>query len=129
MPKLLSLLAPDELKQLDVVAFVGPMLNLGTAGGTALPVTTNQITVTRTFQRITASGTTAQRQLRTINGGTEGDLLVLRKDAASLGDPIIDDNVGNIQAAGDFTLTSPKDMIVFLHDGTHWCELCRSNNA
>ncbi|MEX0827565.1 MAG: hypothetical protein WD005_01295 [Haliea sp.] len=129
MPKLLSLLAPDEFKQLDVVAFVGPMLNLGTAGGSALAIVTNAITVTRTFNRLTASGTQAQRSLRTINGGSEGDLIILRKDAASPGGVIIDDNQGNIQSAGDFTLTSPFDLIALLFHGTHWCELCRSNNA
>ncbi|MEX0827570.1 MAG: hypothetical protein WD005_01320 [Haliea sp.] len=129
MPKLLSLLAPDELKQLDVVAFVGPVFNLGTAGGSALVVTANTVTMSRTFHRLSATGTTVQRSLRTINGGTEGDVLVLRKDADSLGNIIIDDAAGNIQSAGNFTLTSPKDLIAFLFDGTDWCELCRSNNA
>ena len=128
MPLLISYQGPDDFKVLNVTAFVGDKLNIGSAGA-PLTVTSNAISITRSFHSLVASGTTAQRQLRTINGGLEGDILVLRLDATSPQPTIIDDNNGNIQSAGDFTLSNPKDLIAFLYDGTDWCELCRSNNA
>ncbi len=128
MPLLISYQSPDDFKVLNVTAFVGNFLNLGSPGST-LTLTANTISVTRSWHNVSAAGTTAQRSLRTINGGSVGDILVLQKDAASVGDVIIDDNAGNIQSAGNFTLTNTKDKIVLIYDGTHWCELCRSNNA
>lgn len=124
--KLLQLLAPDELRQVDTVA-LGPKLNLGSPP--ALTVTTNAVTITNSWHQLSASGTSSQRQLRTINGGVTGDLLILTKAASSPGDVVIDDNVGNIQASGDFTLSNPADTIMFLFDGSQWIELGRSNNA
>lgn len=127
--KLLTILAPDEFKVVTVpnVASVGAKLNLGTVGS-VLTLTANAITIDSSYHRVTCAGTTTQRSLRTINGGAEGDVLVLRIDAASEA-MIVDDGAGNIQCAGNFTLNSPKDTIVLFFDGATWNELCRSNNA
>lgn len=128
--KVLTLLAPDDLQMVTLpgAVSIGPKLNLGPVGP-PLTITTNAVTISTSYHKLLASGTTAQRSLRTINGGVEGDVLVLRKDSTSVGDPIIDDNAGNIQSAGNFTLTSERDMIMFLYDGSFWCEMARSNNA
>jgi len=130
--QLLTIQAPDDFKVVTVpnIAVIGDKLNLGPIGA-ALVVTTNAVTITASYHQLQATGTAAQRSLRVINGGVEGDILVLRKDSTSPGDVIIDDNAvgGNIQSAGDFTLTNEKDMIAFIFDGTSWCELSRSNNA
>ena len=128
MPLLISYQSPDDFKVLNVTAFVGNFLNIGSPGS-ALTLTANAITVTRSWHNVSASGTNAQRSLRTINGGSVGDVLVLQVDPASPGTVIVDDNAGNIQCAGNFTLSHEKDKIAFLYDGTHWCELFRSNNA
>ena len=96
---------------------------------TALTITSGAITITRGWHSLLAVGTAAQRSLATINGGSPGQILILQKDAASVDNPIIDDVAGNIQSAGNFTLSSEKDKIGFIFDGTHWCELFRSNNA
>ena len=97
---------------------------------TSLTLTANTIAVSRAWHSVNAaSGTAAQRSLRIINGGCIGQFLILQKDGTSPGVVVIDDNAGNIQSAGNFTLTNVKDKIGFLFDGTHWCELFRSNNA
>jgi hypothetical protein len=129
MAKLLTILAPDEFKVVTVpnVVSVGSKLNLGEVGS-ALTLTANAITITSSYHQVTCTGTAAQRSLRTINGGAEGDVLVL-KVAVGSDAMIVDDSVGNIQCAGDFTMNSPSDTIVLLYDGAVWMELCRSNNS
>lgn len=128
MPLLISYLGPDEFKVLNVTAFVGDFLNIGSPGST-VTVTSNAITVTRSWHNVSATGTNAQRSLRTINGGSVGDILVLQRDPASPGTVIIDDNVGNIRAAGDFTLSHEQDKVVLICAGAEWHEIARSNNA
>ena len=127
--KLLQLLSPTtgDLKQVDTVA-LGPKLNLGSPG-TALTITSTTITITQSWHQVTASGNQTARTIRTINGGVEGDILLLSKDPTSPGDVIVDDNSGNIQCAGNFTLTNLADKIGFIYHGTQWCELFRANNA
>lgn len=123
--KLLQLLAPDELKQVDTVA-LGPKLNLGTP--TTLTLVSNIITITRSTHLVSATGSTTLRSVRTINGGVEGDILILSKSPVSPGDVIIDDNAGNIRCAGNFNLTDPADKIGFIYQSSLWHELFRSNN-
>lgn len=95
------------------------------------PLVSNAITVSRTWMRINApAGTTAQRSLRTINGGEEGSLLILERDPLSAGNPIVDNTAsGNIRSMGNFTFADPFDKMLFLFDGSFWCELSRSNNS
>lgn len=112
-------LSSDDIKATRVINIDPPSL---------LNLAVNAVFVTRSWHSVSATGTRAQRSLRTIAGGTAGDLLVLQKDAASPGNVIIDDNAGNIQSAGNFKLNKPKDKIAFIYDGTSWCELFRSNN-
>lgn len=94
-----------------------------------LQISSNTITVSQSWHQVIAVGTVTERSLRRINGGVEGDVLVLQRSLVSPGDVIIDDGVNNIESNGDFTLTSDKDTIGFVFDGADWCELFRSNNA
>ena len=102
-------------------------LNLGPLGP-AIPLVLNTITITKSWHQVfIASGTTAQRSVRTILGGLEGDILILQKSLLSDA-LIIDDNAGNIRSAGNFTLNVPEDKITLLCTGLEWHELTRSNN-
>jgi hypothetical protein len=101
-------------------------LNLGVIGD-AVPVLLNTITMTQSRHQLFATGTAAQRTLRTIFGGVEGDILILQISPLSSA-CILDDNTGNLRLAGDFTLTNPRDKIVLLFDDPDWHELVRSNN-
>lgn len=96
---------------------------------TTLILSANAITITQLWHRVSATGTLAQRSVRTINGGVVGQLLILEADPASPDDPVIDDNAGNIRSAGDFVISSVKHKIGFIYDGTEWCELFRSYNG
>ena len=99
-------------------------LSFGTP--TTLTVIASTITVTKSFHKVDSlvSGTT---QLTTINGGQQGDLLVLMAADASKTISLRDNTV-NLRLAGNFNLNSAVDTITLLFDGTVWVELCRSNN-
>lgn len=117
--RILSLLSPDELLASRRLNLDPPVL---------LTVNANSVTMSQSWHRLSASGTSAQRRLNTINGGESGDFLLLEKDGSSPDNPIIEDEAGNILSAGNFTLNSTRDKIAFIFNGTNWVELFRSNN-
>jgi hypothetical protein len=104
------------------------LLNFGKLNlGPALPLTmvAGVVTITGSYHSIF---TAATANLNSINGGVEGDLLVIRPSAGS-GDISARDNTGNLRLAGNFTLSDPADTMVLLFDGANWIELARANNA
>lgn len=95
---------------------------------TTLTISAASITVTKSFHKVdtpSAPGTTTN--LTTINGGQQGDILVLMaaNDAKTIS---CRDNTGNLRLAGNFNLDSAVDTITLMYDGAVWVELCRSNN-
>ena len=100
--------------------------NLDVAG--LLTIATAAITVTKSFHRIEGEGAAADT-LSTINGGVEGDVLVLRSNTTA--NDITIDEAGNIilNTAGSFILTDVQDTIVFIFDGSNWLEISRSDNT
>lgn len=103
-------------------------LNIGAAG--SLTIVSNAITITRSYHRLTATGTGTTAQLHTVSGGEEGDILVLRPNAGS---PTISvrNSAGNLflSSAGHFSMNDASDLIGLLHNGLGWLELFRSNNG
>jgi hypothetical protein len=107
---------------------VGDLLNIGKLNlgpVVLLTVVASTITITGSHHYI-FSPTVAN--LNTINGGVEGDILILRGD---VGSAIITakDNTTNLRLAGNFAINNPTDTMVLLFDGTNWLELARSNNG
>lgn len=101
---------------------LGPYTELTISGGA--------ITVTGSLHSVDTEGNAASDDLVTINGGSTGSLLILRtvdngrdvvlKDAAT---------GGNLFLAGDCTLSALVDTITLIKIGSHWFELCRSDNG
>lgn len=107
---------------------VGDLLNFGKLNlGQVVPLNlvAGAITITGSYHSIF---TAATANLNTINGGVEGDVLVIRISTTSA-DVSPRDNTGNLRLAGNFTLSDPADTLVMLFDGANWIELFRSNNA
>lgn len=80
----------------------------------AIPVAiaANAIAITQSHHVISNAGT-----LETINGGAEGDVLLLRAD----GVVIVKNEVGNIYAGGaDITLISSSQYIMLIYTGEAW---------
>jgi len=96
----------------------------------ALTIASGEVTVpaSGSFFSIAAESGTAD-DLDTINGGSDGDMIVLRPDS---GDTItVTDNVGNLQLSGNFAMDDPADKITLIYDDaiSKWCEITSSGNA
>jgi hypothetical protein len=88
------------------------------------------ITATASYMIIDTESAAAADDLDTINGGSDGAILILRS-TDSARDITVKDGTGNLNIAGDFILTNRTDTITFIYDGTlsAWLEISRSDNA
>jgi len=93
-----------------------------------LTVASGVVTATGSHHFIDTEADAASDDLDTINGGTAGDILLLRS-ANNSRDPTLKDGSGNLRISGDFTLTNSQDTITLLFDGSNWLELSRSDNT
>jgi len=84
------------------------------------------ITRTQTYHRIDTDGGAATDDLVTINGGNEGDILIIHPedDARTI---VVKHNTGNIWLIGlaDISLTDAEDHIMLIYDSTNtrWCSV------
>ncbi len=104
-------------------------LNLGAQ--TALTISGGVITATATFLQIDTEGAAASDDLDTINGGTEGDLVIL-KIANNTRAVVVKHGTGNIHLHGsaDFTLDHRRDSLLLIHRNSLWETLAPgANNA
>jgi len=95
---------------------------------TTLTVAASAVTVTKSFHKVdSTSGAGSTTNLTTINGGEQGNILVLMAadDAKTIS---LRDNTANLRLAGNCNLDSIVDTITLMFDGAVWVELCRSNN-
>lgn len=93
----------------------------GLNGSNGLPFRQTRIAVD------TETGTTDE--LDTINGGQDGDLLIVRS-VNSGRDVTLKDGTGNLEIGSDFTLATTADRIMLTYDGTlvKWVQISRSTN-
>lgn len=102
--------------------------------GTPTELTINgsgAITATKSFHTVDTNSDDASDNLDTINGGVEGNILVLRAQASGR-TVVIRDNVGNIKvsAAGtSFSLTHVEDIAAFIFNGSKWLAIALQNNT
>ena len=106
----------------------GGMINMGPSP--TLTIASDTITVTKSYHKIDTEGAAATDNLSTINGGTDGDLLILRSTNVAR-DITIKNGTGNLRTVGDFTLDFLEDRITLQYDGDLgvWVEVSRSNNV
>lgn len=109
------------------------ILDVGAA--TLVTLDTNgDFTINNTFIKVAPFGGvgSADDSVRNINGGSEGDIIVLRAatTASDAIDQITITDTGNIILAGsaDFVLDSVNDTITLIYNGSKWLELSRSGN-
>lgn len=99
-------------------------LNFGTVGA-SLTVSSNAITVSRSYHQVTATG--SSDTVNTITGGTQGDFLIL---IGSSGKTItFADNVDNLKLQTDRVLSAPGDKLTLFFDGANWTELFYADNS
>ena len=98
---------------------------------TVYTIATGVITITAPGRlAIDTEGGAATDDLDTINGGSDGDVIIA--GSVSVGRTVtFKDGTGNMRLAGDFTATHFQDQIVLMYYGaiSAWVELSRSDNA
>lgn len=101
--------------------------NLGSP--TELTISSGAVTATKSAHTIDTESDAASDDLDTINGGTEGDLLILQQNTGTR-TAVVKDNVGNIRLAGsDFSLSNTNKSLVLYYTGSVWIEISRSSNT
>jgi len=97
--------------------------------GATLTISGGAVTATHSYHRVDTESGAASDDLDTINGGTDGQVLVLTSVAAAR-DVVAKDGTGNLSLSGDFTLGDTTDTLSLIYDSTAsaWLELSRSNN-
>lgn len=91
-------------------------------------VASGAITATKSFHKLGGEGGVAD-DLDTINGGSDGDILVLMTLSSSV-NITAKDGTGNLRlAGGDFIMTTSQDTLVLIYSSGAWFELSRSDNA
>lgn len=93
-----------------------------------LTISSGAVTITKSLHYIDTEGDAASDDLDTINGGTEGDILILRA-ANNSRTVVVKNATGNILCAGDFSLDNTADSITLLRGSGSWVEISRSDNG
>lgn len=123
-----GLLSPTALDTATGTITTATVSKLITSDGGTKTIAAGVITVTHTRHAIETEGATATDDLTTINGGTEGMILVLRSFSTSRF-VICKDGTGNMRLAGDCALANAQDRLMLIYDGTNWCEMGRSQSS
>lgn len=93
-----------------------------------LTVSGGAITATRSTHYIRTESSAATDNLDTINGGSNGTILVL-SSYADAEDVTVRSGYGNIYLAGsNFAMNSARDTITLIKNGSNWVELSRADN-
>ena len=95
-----------------------------------LTIASGAVTVTDSVHRLDTESNAASDDLDTVNGGTDGYILIL-KTVSNSRDVTVKDGTGNLYLAGDFTLSNTEDTITLRFDALidGWVEVSRSDNA
>ena len=94
---------------------------------TLLTIASGVITATSSLHYIETESAGATDDLDTINGGEEGNLLIIAP-GSSARTVVAKDGTGNLVLAGDFTMDDATDMLLLIKIGANWRELSRSAN-
>jgi hypothetical protein len=96
---------------------------------TELVVASGVVTITRGYHSLDTEGGASTDNLDTINGGVDGQILVLRSNNAARDTTLTES--GNLKLSSTtMVLDDPKDTIMLIYQGggNYWQEVSRSNN-
>lgn len=102
------------------------LLNLGS--GSELTISSGAVTIVQSFHSVDTESDASTDDLDTINGGRDGDVLVLSA-ANSARTVVVKDGTGNLKLGGDFSLDNAEDTISLIKSGSNWLETSRSDNG
>jgi hypothetical protein len=103
----------------------------GVANDDQVVISSGAISINSSAISVDTEASASSDDLDTINGGAVGQTLILRASNNSR-TVVVKDGTGNIELAGDFSLTQIRDCLFLLcisDSGTYrWIEISRSDN-
>jgi hypothetical protein len=127
-------MAAPEIDSADGIEVGGVLLKNGKIGkivmddAVELTISSGTIAVTQTWHRVDTESDGPTDDLTTINGGTNGQWLILQ--AATIARTVVVKNsVDNLILESDFSMDNTSDFLLLMGDAGHWFELSRSNNG
>ena len=98
--------------------------------GGELTISSGVVTITSSLHNIDTEASAATDDLDTINGGMDGQRLVISANSSTR-TVIVKDLTGNLQINSDFSMTNQADRLELIYDEatSFWYEVARSNNA
>jgi len=110
--------------------------NIALEAAVELTIATGVVTKTKAYHTITVEGGVGAGadQLDTCEGGSEGEILILKATTSGANDTVTIANATGadtfILAGGaNFVMDHVDDRIMFIHNGTEWVEISRSDNS
>ena len=104
---------------------ISSILNLGDAN--ELTIASGSNTVTQSYHQVDTQNDDATDSLSTIQGGSKGDILILRSITTTRKTTILDTNNIVLTGAVDFLLDKSSDTIMLLFMENAWTEISRSS--
>ena len=118
----------------NYLEFVGGVVNIGAAA--SLTIASGAVAITTSYHTLVVEGGAGAGadSLATATGGVEGDLLILKTTTSGANDQVtISNGTGSdtfiLSGGSDFVMDHLDDRIQFIHNGTEWVELSRSDNS
>jgi hypothetical protein len=93
--------------------------NIALGAFVELTIATGEVTKTQAVHTVDTQADAASDELDTINGGAEGEVLILIAENAAR-TVILKNGTGNLDIGGDVYLTDVDQPVVLVHDGTNW---------
>lgn len=103
---------------------------LNAGGEDTVTISSGVITPTTGYIQVATESAAASDDLDTITATNieDGSILIMRADSSS-NTVVCKDGTGNLQLAGDFSLTHINDTITLIWGGSNWLEVSRSDNS
>lgn len=105
---------------------IGGFFGVGTPS--ELTISGGIVTATKSNHRIDTQDDDPSDDLNTINGGGEGDILII-SPASSARTIVVKDDAGNLSIATEFSMDNAADHMTLMRRGANWLELSRSKNV
>jgi len=93
--------------------------NIALGAASELTISGGVITKTQSYHDVDTESDDATDDLDTVNGGSEGDILILKAEHTDR-TIVIKTGTGNILCDADITLDTTSEFAVFIFDGTNW---------
>ncbi len=93
--------------------------NIALGAASELTISGGVVTKTQSYHHIDTESDDATDDLDTINGGTEGDILIVRAEHADR-TIVLKDGTGNLDLDADITLDDTNEFAILIYDGSNW---------